>query len=73
MDERQNAKLTVQRLSDAEREALRGMVNGESAASLADRRTITTKEAEELRMALKSRLGVLKDAEAVRMGLTAGL
>ena len=73
MNEGHLAKLTIQRLSEAERDALRGMVDGEGASSLARRQRITIEDANTLRLALKSHLGVEMDAEAVRIGLLAGL
>ena len=73
MNQGHQARLTVQRLSEAERDALKGMINGESIASLAHRRRISTQHANTLRLALKSRLGVESDAEAVRIGLLADI
>jgi hypothetical protein len=73
MNERKHASAMIEGLSIAERDALQGLMDGESVRDLASRWSITEDEADDLRDALRWKLGVRKDAEAVRIDLTAGL
>ena len=61
------------RLTEAQKDALAGLVNGESSRDLAQRRSISAEAAETLRVAVRWKLGVRTDAEAVRIGLSVGL
>ena len=71
LDEDRQARVLVQQLSELEREALMGLVEGESAAGLARRLSIDTVEAEEILARMKRKLRVTRTASAVRIGLIA--
>ena len=73
MREREQGTQKVARLTEAQKDALAGLVNGESSRDLAQRRSISAEAAETLRVAVRWKLGVRTDAEAVRIGLLVGL
>lgn len=73
MDERQLAIRMIQQLSGEERNALEGLVSGESVGTLSHRMSVSLARAIEIREALNRKLGVRSNAEAVRIGLIAGL
>lgn len=73
MDEQSQAWVLVQQLSELEREALIGLIEGESVSGLASRLSIHTVEAEGVLDAMKRKLGVTRSASAVRIGLIAGV
>lgn len=71
MDEQLHARALIQQLSEIEKDALAGLVNGEPLADLAKRWSLSMATAAEVREAMRCQLGVQKDAEAVRIGLIA--
>ena len=71
MDEQSQAHQLVQKLSSAEREALIGLMNGESVSDLARRLSVEDVTAADIRECMKWKLGVLRDADAVRIALIA--
>jgi hypothetical protein len=73
MDEQAQARSLIQLLSAIELEALKGLVAGESIEDLAGRCVISVVEAGDVRDSMKWKLGVTRDAEAVRIGLIAEL
>ena len=72
MDEQLQARALVQQLSELEREALKGLIEGESVQGLASRLSIHTVQAEGIMDAMMRKLGVTRTASAVRIGLIAG-
>ena len=71
MDEQSQARVLVQQLSELEREALSGLIEGESVSGLASRLSIHTVQAEGILDSIKRKLGVTRTASAVRIGLMA--
>ena len=71
MDEQSQARVLVQQLSELEREALSGLIEGESVSGLASRLSVHTVQAEGILDSIKRKLGVTRTASAVRIGLMA--
>jgi hypothetical protein len=63
----------VYQLFDAEVDALRGLADGESVCALARRRSLSEVEAADIRESMMWKLGARKNADAVRIWLTAEL
>ena len=73
LDERSHARALVDQLFEAERDALRGLANGESVGALARRRSLSEIVATDIRESLMWKLGARTHADAVRIWLTARL
>ena len=71
MDEQRQARVLVLQLSELEREALTGLIEGESISELASRLSVHTVEAEGILDVMMRKLGVTRTASAVRIGLIA--
>jgi DNA-binding CsgD family transcriptional regulator len=71
VDEQLEARALVQQLSSLEREALLGLMNGESVRDFARRFAMRGRKAADIRRNMKCKLGVIRDADAVRIGLIA--
>ena len=63
----------IDQLFEAERDALRGLANGESVRDLAYRRSLSQIEASDIRETMMWKLGARTCADAVRIWLTAAL
>lgn len=73
MDERSHAQVLLQQLSPLHLQALLGLMQGESVRGFARRFIIKGRKAADIREGMKFKLGVLRDADAVRIGLTAAV
>ena len=73
MDELWNARSIIQLLSADELTALKSLIGGESLEVLALRTSISLIEAADLQDSMKWKLGAVSNADAVRVGLMAGL
>ena len=73
MDEQWNARSLIQVLSADEVTALRSLIGGESLDALAHRTSISLIKAADLQDSMKWKLGAVCNADAVRIGLMAGL
>ena len=73
MDEQSYARSLIQLLSADELTALDSLIGGESLEVLAHRTSISLIEAADLQDSMKWKLGVVCNADAVRVGLMAGL
>lgn len=73
MDERLNARALVERLTPAEMEALRNLAAGGSVRDLAKSLSADIATAAEIMDSMKLKLGTVKDADAVRVALYAGI
>lgn len=67
------AREKVAALSNRQREVLRGILNGKQSKVIAYELNLSTRTVEAYRAQLLARLGVRSTADAVRMGLDAGL
>ena len=73
MDQTLKARALIQSLSRAELEALRNIAAGRSLHDLQARLSIGRFEAAEILHSMKRKLGVTRDADAVRVAIEAGL
>ena len=73
MDQRLSALALVKRLTPAEMEALRNLAAGGSLRDLARRLSTDIANATETMDSMKLKLGAVKDVEAVRVALYAGV
>ena len=73
VNESMHARALIRELTEPERDALAGLLRGESVQDLAHRQLISKIEAADCRESMRWKLGVLRDAEAVRIGLMAGI
>lgn len=73
LDAGSQARALIEQLFDAERDALRGLANGESVNALAVRRSLSEVEAANIRESMMWKLGARAYRDAVRIWLTAQL
>ena len=73
MDEQSDARSLIELLSAHEITALKSLIGGESLEVLAQRTCISLIEASDLQDSMKWKLGAVSNADAVRVGLMAGL
>jgi len=73
MDEKTSARSLIQLLSADELAALESLIGGESLQVLAHRLSLDLIEAVDLQDSMKWKLGAVRNADAVRLALTAGL
>ena len=73
VNERFHAEALVRRLTSSELEALRNVAGGGSVRDLASGLSIDTVEAAEITNSMKLKLGAVRDADAVRVAIYAGI
>jgi DNA-binding CsgD family transcriptional regulator len=73
MDKKSQARALVERLTPSELAALCSVAAGESVPHLARRLSIGIAVAAEIKGSMKRKLGAVRDADAVRVALYAGM